>query len=370
MSRALFLANRARESGDVPVGAVVVDSLGRIVGTGWNTREGEHDPCGHAEINALREAGRTLKRWNLVGCTLVVTLEPCTMCAGAALAARVDRVVFGAWDPKAGAAGSLRDVLHDSRMNHRVEVIGGVLASEATIQLRAFFEGRRESSSEPSGRAALAAEPAQVPSFERVASWVSDSDLVASDSAASGSVPVPAALATAAVPPPPAPKSVAEGGRAAQDTGERSSYSPDTAAPLAPSSQDPALRPSLPGRLRPAEGSSHARGASAASYPRARQQVRSLAPNRPLPTFEEFAAISSRAPELKPMTVELKPMAVEPKPMAPAAPAPALAARPAAPATPPASQPRALKKPLGQEGPSVFVAGVPVRSRRRGNARH
>lgn len=365
MSRALFLANRARESGDVPVGAVVVDPLGRVVGTGWNTREGEHDPCGHAEINALREAGRTLKRWNLVGCTLVVTLEPCTMCAGAALAARVDRVVFGAWDPKAGAAGSLRDVLHDSRMNHRVEVIGGVLASEATVQLKAFFEGRRESSSEPSGRSALAAEPAQAPSFERIASWASDSDPMASDSdsAASGSVPVPAALATAAVPPPPAPKSVAEGGRAAQDTGERSSYSPDTAAPLAPSSQDPALRPSLPGRLRPAEGSSHARGASAASHPRARQQVRSLAPNRPLPTFEEFAAISSRAPELKPM-------AVEPKPMAPAAPAPALAARPAAPATPPASQPRALKKPLGQEGPSVFVAGVPVRSRRRGNARH
>ena len=171
MSRALFFANRARESGDVPVGAVVIDSLGRIVGKGWNTREADHDPCGHAEIVALREAGRTLKRWNLVGCTLVVTLEPCTMCAGAAVASRVDRVVFGAWDPKAGAAGSLRDVLHDSRLNHRVEVIGGVLGSEATVQLKAFFEGRRESSDEPTGRASLAAVPVAAPSFETIASW-------------------------------------------------------------------------------------------------------------------------------------------------------------------------------------------------------
>ena len=174
MSRALFYANRARESGDVPVGAVVVDSLGRVVGTGWNRREADHDPCGHAEIIALREAGRALNRWNLVGCTLVVTLEPCTMCAGAAIAARVDRVVFGAWDPKAGAAGSLRDVLHDSRLNHRVEVIGGVLGSEATIQLKAFFEGKRESAAEPTGRAALAAEPVVAPTFERVSSWADE----------------------------------------------------------------------------------------------------------------------------------------------------------------------------------------------------
>lgn len=172
MSRALFLANRARETGDVPVGAVVIDSLGRIVGKGWNTREADHDPSGHAEIVALREAGRTLHRWNLVGCTLVVTLEPCTMCAGAAIAARVDRVVFGAWDPKAGAAGSLRDVLHDSRLNHRVEVIGGVLGSEASVQLKAFFEGRRETDAEPSGRAALAEAPISAPpSIEVLASW-------------------------------------------------------------------------------------------------------------------------------------------------------------------------------------------------------
>ena len=83
MARALFLANKARESGDVPVGAVVIDSVGRIIGRGWNCREAEHDPCGHAEIMALREAGKRLNRWNLIGCTLVVTLEPCTMCAGA-----------------------------------------------------------------------------------------------------------------------------------------------------------------------------------------------------------------------------------------------------------------------------------------------
>ena len=171
MSRALFLANRARESGDVPVGAVVIDSLGRIVGKGWNRREADRDPAGHAEVIALREAGRTLKRWNLVGCTLVVTLEPCTMCAGAAIASRVDRVVFGAWDPKAGAAGSLRDVLHDSRLNHSVEVIGGVLGQEATIQLKAFFEGKRERAAEATGRSALADEPVRVPRFETVRGW-------------------------------------------------------------------------------------------------------------------------------------------------------------------------------------------------------
>ncbi|WP_243442583.1 tRNA adenosine(34) deaminase TadA [Schaalia vaccimaxillae] len=176
MSRALFLANRARESADVPVGAVVIDSLGRIVGKGWNCRESDHDPAGHAEIVALREAGKTLKRWNLVGCTLVVTLEPCTMCAGAAIAARVDRVVFGAWDPKAGAAGSLRDVLRDSRLNHSLEVIGGVLGQEATVQLRAFFESRREHAAEATGRAALADAPAKVPAFETVKGWADHKD--------------------------------------------------------------------------------------------------------------------------------------------------------------------------------------------------
>ena len=143
MGKALFLANRARETGDVPVGAVVVDEDGRIIGRGWNCREANHDPAGHAEIVALREAGRARGTWRLTGCTLIVTLEPCTMCAGAILASRIDRVVFGAWDPKAGAAGSLRDVLRDARMPHPTEVIGGVLAQEAAMQLRSFFLGCR-----------------------------------------------------------------------------------------------------------------------------------------------------------------------------------------------------------------------------------
>ena len=134
MGKALYLADRARETGDVPVGAVVLDTLGRVVGKGWNCREKDRDPAGHAEIVALRDAARTLKRWNLVGCTLVVSLEPCTMCAGAIVSARVDRVVFGAWDPKAGAAGSVRDVLRDSRLNHQVEVVGGVLGHEAACR--------------------------------------------------------------------------------------------------------------------------------------------------------------------------------------------------------------------------------------------
>lgn len=215
MSRALFYANRARESGDVPVGAVVVDSLGRVVGVGWNRREADHDPCGHAEIIALREAGRTLNRWNLVGCTLVVTLEPCTMCAGAAIAARVDRVVFGAWDPKAGAAGSLRDVLRDSRLNHRVEVIGGILGSEAAVQLKAFFEDKRESAGEANGRAALAQAPMKVRDFEIVSSWGDEDETGAVVKEDSGAVSLdetpsepPRALATAAVPPPPVPMSM------------------------------------------------------------------------------------------------------------------------------------------------------------------
>ena len=149
MGKALFLANRARETGDVPVGAVVVDDNGRIIGRGWNCREAHHDPAGHAEIVALREAGRARGTWRLTGCTLVVTLEPCTMCAGAILASRVDRVVFGAWDPKAGAAGSLRDVLRDARMPHPTEVIGGVLAQEAAMQLRSFFLGCRSADEMP-----------------------------------------------------------------------------------------------------------------------------------------------------------------------------------------------------------------------------
>ena len=161
MSRALFLANRAREHGDVPVGALVLDSRGHVIGRGWNQREALHDPCAHAEIQAMREAGRNRGSWNLGGCTLVVTLEPCTMCAGAVVQARIDRVVFAAWEPKTGAAGSMRDVLRDSRMNHQVEVIGGVLEEEAATQLRSFFEGQREQ------RASIEPRSSQPRSWER-----------------------------------------------------------------------------------------------------------------------------------------------------------------------------------------------------------
>lgn len=171
MARALFLANKARESGDVPVGAVVIDSVGRIIGRGWNCRETEHDPCGHAEIMALREAGKRLNRWNLIGCTLVVTLEPCTMCAGAIVSSRVDRVVFGAWDPKAGAAGSLRDVLRDSRLNHQVEVVPGVLAQEATVQLRAFFETRRDRPDNPFVGIPPRERESKEPEIETLSGW-------------------------------------------------------------------------------------------------------------------------------------------------------------------------------------------------------
>ena len=139
MGRALFLANRAREGGDVPVGAVVIDEWGTILGEGWNTREANADPTGHAEIMALREAAKKKGTWRLDDLTLVVTLEPCTMCAGAIVNSRVRRLVMGAWDPKAGAAGSVRDVVRDSRLNHQVEVVPNVLKTECEIQLRGFL---------------------------------------------------------------------------------------------------------------------------------------------------------------------------------------------------------------------------------------
>jgi len=139
IGRAMELARRAAETGDVPVGALVVDASGSVRGEGWNTREVDNDPAGHAEIMALRAAARALGSWRLEGCDLYVTLEPCTMCAGAIVAARVRRVVFGAWDEKAGASGSVRDVLRDSRLNHQVEVIGGVREKECARQIREFF---------------------------------------------------------------------------------------------------------------------------------------------------------------------------------------------------------------------------------------
>ncbi len=128
---------------DVPVGAVVLDSAGTVIARGANRREADGDPTAHAELVALRAAAKAAGNWRLIGCTLVVTLEPCTMCAGAVTLARVDRLVFGAADPKAGAAGSLWDVVRDRRLNHRPEVVGGVLAAECGMLLRAFFAARR-----------------------------------------------------------------------------------------------------------------------------------------------------------------------------------------------------------------------------------
>lgn len=143
MRRALVLAESALESDDVPVGAVVLDGAGVVVGEGFNTRERDDDPLGHAELVAIRDAARTLGTWRLDGCTLVVTLEPCTMCAGAIVSSRVRRLVLGAWDEKAGAVGSLWDVVRDRRLPHRPEVTAGVLAAESSALLRAFFAARR-----------------------------------------------------------------------------------------------------------------------------------------------------------------------------------------------------------------------------------
>ena len=143
MREALDLAAQAATWGDVPIGAVVLDADGQVVGRGTNVRERYADPTGHAEVVALREAATARGEWRLSGCTLVVTLEPCTMCAGAAVLARVDRVVFGAYDDKAGAVGSLWDVVRDRRLNHRPEVLSGVLAEESTALLDAFFRDHR-----------------------------------------------------------------------------------------------------------------------------------------------------------------------------------------------------------------------------------
>ena len=143
MSAAIEQAELVPVGGDVPIGAVVVDSSGRVVAAAANARQAQHDPTAHAEVLALRAAGAAIGSWRLTGMTLVVTLEPCTMCAGAAVLARVDRVVFGAWDAKAGAAGSLWDVVRDRRLNHRPEVVGGVLERRCGQLLDDFFAARR-----------------------------------------------------------------------------------------------------------------------------------------------------------------------------------------------------------------------------------
>lgn len=144
MRLALTEARLADGSADVPVGAVVVSASGEVLGRGHNVREAIGDPTGHAEIEALRSAARAVGSWRLDGASLVVTLEPCTMCAGALVLARVGRLVYGAEDPKAGAVGSLWDVVRDRRLNHRPEVVRGVLADECAEVLRSFFRTHRD----------------------------------------------------------------------------------------------------------------------------------------------------------------------------------------------------------------------------------
>jgi tRNA(adenine34) deaminase len=144
MDLALAEARRALDHDDVPIGAVVVrDADGAVVGAGHNERELRQDPTAHAEVLALRRAAEALGSWRVLDCTLVVTLEPCAMCAGAIVLSRVPRVVFGCTDPKAGAAGSVLDVLAEERLNHRPEVVGGVRAEECATLLRDFFATRR-----------------------------------------------------------------------------------------------------------------------------------------------------------------------------------------------------------------------------------
>jgi tRNA(adenine34) deaminase len=143
MQLALDQARMAGRHGDVPVGAVIIDQAGKVLAAAGNEREIRHDPTAHAELLALREASRRLRSWRLTGLTLVVTLEPCTMCAGALVLARIARLVFGAFDPKAGAVSSLFDVVRDPRLNHRVEVRGGVLEAECSTLLKDFFADRQ-----------------------------------------------------------------------------------------------------------------------------------------------------------------------------------------------------------------------------------
>ncbi|WP_327067760.1 tRNA adenosine(34) deaminase TadA [Kitasatospora sp. NBC_01250] len=143
MRLAIAEAALATGTGDVPVGALVLGPDGTVIGRGHNEREAVGDPTAHAEVQAIRQAAQAVGEWRLTGCTMIVTLEPCTMCAGAIVLSRLDRVVYGALDEKAGAAGSLFDVMRDRRLNHRPEVIPGVLADDCATQLRAFFDTHR-----------------------------------------------------------------------------------------------------------------------------------------------------------------------------------------------------------------------------------
>lgn len=146
MRRAIDMAHEAERSADVPIGAVIMDANGTQIASACNERELSGDPTAHAEILALRRAAAFLDSWRLLDCTLVVTLEPCTMCAGATVLSRLARVVYGAPDPKAGAVDSLYDVVRDPRLNHRPEVVGGVLANECGDLLRQFFRAKRRPS--------------------------------------------------------------------------------------------------------------------------------------------------------------------------------------------------------------------------------
>jgi tRNA(adenine34) deaminase len=144
MREAIALASTAADAGEVPIGCVVVhEPTGRVIGRGYNRREADRDPTAHAEILAMREAGRALGHWRLVDCTLVVTLEPCPMCAGAIVQARIPRVIFGTTDPKAGACTTLYRITDDPRLNHRCTVLGGVLQEECRGILQQFFTQQR-----------------------------------------------------------------------------------------------------------------------------------------------------------------------------------------------------------------------------------
>ena len=143
MSEALDLAAEATERGEVPIGAVVVDEGGAVIGRGRNTREGADDPLGHAELHAIAEAAKAVGDWRLVGTTIVVTLEPCAMCAGAIVNSRIERLIFGAYDPKAGFCGTLGNLVQDERLNHRVELIGGFLEERSAALLQDFFRKLR-----------------------------------------------------------------------------------------------------------------------------------------------------------------------------------------------------------------------------------
>ena len=144
MRQALDIARSALASNDVPIGALVLNSNGEVISTGANRREVDNDPSAHAEVVAMREAGRKLNNWRLDGCTVVVTLEPCAMCAGAISQSRVKTLIFGAWDEKAGAVGSIWDVLRDPRSPHRTEVISGILEKECADILAQFFKTKRD----------------------------------------------------------------------------------------------------------------------------------------------------------------------------------------------------------------------------------